>query len=188
MFSITSAPAEKPHAVEPVSLGVKLSQPSSSFKKALATLEPGATVQATWAGGDFVLPSDTSVPLLLAAGGIGVTPFVSQLAERARRGSAGDVVLIYSVSAPDELAYADDLAAAGIRMLVTAPDRPDDLPPGATYLGPARITADVVAAHVADVSARRAYVSGPPGFVDHVSAQLRRAGSRRIRTDAFAGY
>lgn len=192
MFSITTPPPAPSGSADAgshlVSLGVKLSQPSSSYKRALATLEPGTAVRATWVGGDFVLPDDAAVPLVLAAGGIGVTPFVSQFAERSRRGSAGDVVLIYSVSAADELAYTDELMAAGIRVLVIAPDRPDDLPPGWTYLGPARLTADVLAAEVPDVASRRAYVSGPPAYVDHVAAQLRRAGARRIHRDAFAGY
>ncbi|MCS5715616.1 FAD-dependent oxidoreductase [Herbiconiux sp. CPCC 205716] len=188
MFSITTPPPAGPHAVAPVSLGVKLSRPSSSFKQALTTLAPGTTVQATWVGGDFLLPSDVSVPLVLAAGGIGVTPFVSQLAERAGRGSTGDVVLIYSASAPDELAYADEIAATGIRVLVIAPDRPDELPPGWEYLGPARLTADVARAAIPDLASRRTFVSGPPGYVDHVSAQLRTAGARGVRTDAFAGY
>jgi ferredoxin-NADP reductase len=192
MFSITTPPPVPSGSADTgshlVSLGVKLSQPSSSYKRALATLEPGTAVRATWVGGDFVLPGDAVVPLVLAAGGIGVTPFVSQLAERSRRGSAGDVVLIYSVSAADELAYGDELMAAGIRVLVIAPDRPDDLPPGWTYLGPARLTSDVLTAQVPDVASRRAYVSGPPAYVDHVAAQLRRAGARRIHRDAFAGY
>ncbi|TAJ48021.1 MAG: FAD-dependent oxidoreductase [Herbiconiux sp.] len=185
MFSITSAP----DAPDRVSVGIKLSQPSSSFKKALVGLTPGTTVRSTWVGGDFLLPRDASHPVLLAAGGIGITPFVSQLAARSAGGTQPvDVVLVYAVSAPDELAYADELAAAGIRVLVTAPTEPPALPSGWVYLGAARVTADVLRAAVPDIDARRAYVSGPPGFVDHVSAELRHAGARGIRTDAFAGY
>lgn len=185
MFSITSAP----DASDRLSVGIKLSDPSSSFKKALVTLEPGSIVRSTWVGGDFLLPADASEPLLLAAGGIGITPFVSQLAARAAGGAQpADVVLVYSVSGPDELAYADDLAAAGIRVLVTAPSEPPALPAGWQYLGAGRVTADLLRDAVPDLDARRAFVSGPPGFVDHVSAELRRAGARRIRTDAFAGY
>ncbi|MGA1836371.1 oxidoreductase [Herbiconiux sp. 11R-BC] len=199
MFSIASAPAVPapaaaaagavPTDAQLVSVGIKLSQPSSSFKKALLSLEPGVVVRSTWVGGDFLLPADPTVPLLLAAGGIGITPFVSQLAERSRGGSRpSDVVLVYSVSAPDELAYAPELAAAGIRVLVAAPSLPPSLPEGWEYLGPGRLTADALSAAVGDLSSRRAYVSGPPGFVDHVATQLRRAGAHRIRTDHFSGY
>jgi len=185
MFSITSAPDDS----DRVSVGIKLSQPSSSFKKALVALSPGATVRSTWVGGDFLLPADASQPLLLAAGGIGITPFVSQLAARSAGGARPvDVVLVYSVSGADEVAYAEELAAAGIRVLVTAPSEPESLPAGWVYLGAGRVTADLLRGAVPDLDSRRAYVSGPPGFVDHVSAELRRAGAHRIHTDAFAGY
>ncbi len=185
MFSIGS-PADDPSRL---SIGIKLSQPSSSFKRALATLEPGAVVRSTWVGGDFLLPADPGVPLLFAAGGIGITPFVSQLADRARGvGRPVDVVLVYSVTSADELVYADELVAAGIRVLVSAPSEPGDLPPGWEYLGPGRVTSAALAAAVPDLRGRRAYVSGPPGFVDHVAHELRRAGARSVRRDAFSGY
>jgi ferredoxin-NADP reductase len=185
MFSITSAADDGSR----LSVGVKLAQPSSSVKRTLATLEPGTTVRSTWVGGDFLLPADPGIPLVFAAGGIGVTPFVSQLAERSRGvGRPVDVVLVYSVSSPDELAYAGELVAAGIRVLVSAPSEPDDLPPGWEYLGPGRVSAEVLRAAVPDLHGRRAYVSGPPGFVDHVSREFRRAGVRALHRDAFAGY
>ena len=41
-----------------------------------------ARITGTLVGGDFCLPRDPSVPLLLAAGGIGVTPFISQLMDQ----------------------------------------------------------------------------------------------------------
>ncbi|MCS5722759.1 FAD-dependent oxidoreductase [Herbiconiux sp. CPCC 203407] len=185
MFSIASGASA---VTAPLSVGVKLSDPSSSFKTALVGLEPGASVRATWVGGDFLLPADTSVPLLLAAGGIGVTPFVSQLLGREGGSRPSDVVLVYSVSGPDELAFLPGLAATGIRVLVTAPTRPEGLPEHWEYLGPGRVTAELLRTAVGDVTSRRAYVSGPPGYVDHVSAELRKAGARRIRTDQFAGY
>ncbi|HEY0273932.1 MAG TPA: HipA N-terminal domain-containing protein, partial [Chitinophaga sp.] len=40
----------------------------------------GARVGATGLGGDFLLPADRARPLLLIAGGIGITPFAAQLA------------------------------------------------------------------------------------------------------------
>jgi ferredoxin-NADP reductase len=185
MFSITSAADDGSR----LSVGVKLAQPSSSFKRTLATLEPGTTVRSTWVGGDFLLPADPGIPLVFAAGGIGITPFVSQLAERSRGlGRPVDVVLVYSVTSEEELAYADELVAAGIRVLVSAPSAPDDLPPGWEYLGAGRVSAEVLDAAIPDLHGRRAYVSGPPGFVDHVAHEFRRAGVRALHRDAFAGY
>jgi ferredoxin-NADP reductase len=184
-FSFASAASDASR----LSIGVKLSQPSSSFKKALIELPLGTPVRATWVGGDFVLPADAAEPLVLVAGGIGITPFVSQLAERSAGGNHPlDVVLVYSASAADEFAYVDELAAAGIRVLVSAPSVPAGLPAGWEYLGPGRLTPDALTGAIRDLARRRGFVSGPPGFVDHVAAVLRRAGARRIHTDAFSGY
>ncbi|GAA2245232.1 FAD-dependent oxidoreductase [Herbiconiux moechotypicola] len=186
VFSIASGPSS---ASELVSVGLKLPQPGSSFKRALRDLEPGSTVRATWVGGDFLLPADASTPVLLVAGGIGITPFVSQLAERAAGGARPvDVVLVYAVSDPAELAYAPELAAAGIRVLVASPVAPPSMPTGWEHLGAGRVTAELLRSSVGDVASRHAYVSGPPGFVDHLSTELRRAGAHRIRTDQFSGY
>ncbi|WP_368497526.1 FAD-dependent oxidoreductase [Herbiconiux sp. A18JL235] len=188
VFSLASAPGEGVSG-SLVSVGLKLPQPSSSFKKALVGLEPGTVVRSPWVGGDFVLPADASEPLILAAGGIGITPFVSQLADRTQGGSRpADVVLVYSVSAPDELAYLPELEASGIRVLVTAPTQPERMPFGWEYLGAGRVTASVLREAIGDIAGRRGYVSGPPGYVDHVSAELRKAGAKRVHTDQFAGY
>ncbi|WP_167042995.1 FAD-dependent oxidoreductase [Salinibacterium sp. ZJ454] len=177
-FSITSATPDR------LTIGVRFSQPSSSFKLALLDLVPGQTVQATSIGGDFVLPHDPSTKLLLLAGGIGITPFVGQLA-----GSSGrDAVLVYSVSSPDELAFAPRLAASGARVLVVAPETFPALPDGWEYLDSGHLTAERLLAAVPDAAERTAFVSGSPNFVNGVRATLRAARVQRIRTDLFSGY
>ena len=78
VFSISSADAD----TGTVSFGIKIpAEGSSSFKRTFAELPPGSRIQATTVGGDFVLPADTAEPLLMVAGGIGITPFISHLAE-----------------------------------------------------------------------------------------------------------
>ncbi|AMM18842.1 hypothetical protein AX769_00145 [Frondihabitans sp. PAMC 28766] len=69
-FSIASGAQD--HDV--VRFGLTTSVPSSSFKTALLSLEPGTEIAATSVGGDFTLPLDSSRALLLVAGGIGITP------------------------------------------------------------------------------------------------------------------
>lgn len=73
VFSITSAPQQE----DAVSFGLRTTESGSSFKKALLELPKDARITGTVVGGDFRLPRDASAPLLLAAGGIGVTPFIS---------------------------------------------------------------------------------------------------------------
>jgi ferredoxin-NADP reductase len=182
-FSIASAPG-----ASEVAVGLRMPAESSTFKRQLRTLEPGTTLRATAIGGDFTLPTDVRVPLLLVAGGIGITPFVSQLRHLVASGERRDIVLVYAVSSTEELAYAEEIAATGIPVLVTAPNAPDDLPPSWDYLGSGRLTASMLASRVPDLAARTAYVSGPPALVTALTRQLRELGVRRIRTDYFSGY
>ena len=183
VFSVSSAPAG-----ETVTFGVRVPEVSSSFKRELLTLEPGARVRGTAIGGDFVLPADTTVPLLLVAGGIGITPFISQLRHLGQRGEARDVVVVYSVRGDDELAYADELEAAAVPVLVVAPSRPERMPAGWEYLGPHRLDASMLADRVPRLTSRTAYVSGPPSMVTTLRRDLRALGLRRIKTDYFTGY
>ena len=108
IFSISSAPGER----DVVRFGMRIPEVSSSFKRAILALEPGEVVSATSIGGDFVLPRDTARPLLMVAGGIGITPFVSQLAHLEASGDRRDVVLVYSSSRAEEIAYVERLAGA----------------------------------------------------------------------------
>jgi ferredoxin-NADP reductase len=189
-FTIATAPGDGA-----VGFGVRESPDGSSYKKALAGLEPGATLTATTVAGDFLLPRDRSRPVLLVAGGIGVTPFVSQLRDAAREAEAGrasgdarDVVLVYGLSAGEGLPYRDELAASAAEVTVVAPERPADLPAHWTWVRGDRVTPEVLRDAAPDAARRTAYVSGPPVMVDAVRGALRGLGVRRVRTDHFAGY
>jgi ferredoxin-NADP reductase len=178
VFSISSAPASG----DQFTIAMTIGEPASSFKRALLALEPGSRVVATSVAGDFLLPAG-DVPLLLVAGGIGVTPFASQLASRRHP----DTTLVYATSSP-ELPYADVIEASGARVVLLAPEPPAELPLGWVYAGSGRITRDVLAAHVPDAGRRRAFVSGPPALVSDTRRMLRSLGSRRVTTDYFTGY
>jgi ferredoxin-NADP reductase len=119
-FSIASPPGER----DVVRFGLRMSPRPSTFKRALLTLEPGATISATSVGGDFLLPRDPAKPLLLVAGGIGITPFVSQLEHLESTGEKRDVVLVYAVSSTNEIPYAQRLGAGGHRVLLVSPREP----------------------------------------------------------------
>lgn len=178
IFSIASAPGSS------VTFAMTIAQPGSSFKTALMKLEPGAKLHGTSVGGDFTLPS-AGTPVLLVAGGIGITPFASQLTDAAA--ATRDTVLVYAVRDPAELAYAQVLEDSGARVIVLAPTSAG-LPESFEYAGPGRISKEVLAASVPDIATRRAYVSGPPGLVSDVRSMLRSLGAKRIHSDYFSGY
>jgi ferredoxin-NADP reductase len=145
-------------------------------------------VRATSVGGDFMLPKNPSVPLLLVAGGIGITPFVSQLADLARSRQERDIVVILLLGPAHEPPYADVLVDAGVRVVVISTERPAVLPESWVFATGPTIDTTILREAVPDASRRVAYVSGSAGMVDHTRRVVRRAGVRRIRTDAFTGY
>lgn len=185
VFSITSAPQD----TGAVSFGLRTAETGSSFKRALLTLPPQARITGTLVGGDFALPKDPSVPLLLAAGGIGVTPFLSQLRDLAARGEERDVVLVYVVRSEEEIAYREELEQLGVDVVLFLQDggEPSALPEGWVH-GGAEPTAEALAATVPGLPGRRVLVSGSPAFIAATRALIRAAGGSRARTDAFIGY
>lgn len=176
VFTIASPPGA------PVSIGTRVSEPMSTYKRALAELPVGATLRAAHVGGDFVLPRDASTPLLLVASGIGITPFLAQLPELAQR----DAVLVYAAADADELAWAPRIAASGVPVITVTPELPMALPDAwATVVGP--LDAAHIAAAVPDLPSRTAYLAGRPDTVRRLRRELRAAGVRRVRLDRFDG-
>ena len=180
-FSIASAPSDSR-----VTFALTVPSKASSFKQALLDLEAGAVIHGTGVGGDFALPTDVSEPLLLVAGGIGITPFASQLAHATERGEKRDVTLVYATSADGPLPYASLLEASGARVVLFGPSTAH-LPAGwEHYEG--RVTGERLAAAVPDAAKRRAFVSGPPALVNDLRRALRSQGTKRVHADYFSGY
>jgi ferredoxin-NADP reductase len=182
-FSLVSAPSDGAE----VRVAFRVPQPVSSAKRALLALRAGDTVRATLVAGDFTLPVDGSRKLAMVAAGIGITPFISHIREARARGEERDIVLVYAVSDPTEIVYADELEDAGVRVFVSSRAEPGALPENWTWLGPDRIDADAVRSVVADLAERDVFLSGPPALVADLRSRLRGA-ARRVRTDVFSGY
>ena len=166
MFTIASRPGTKD-----ITIITRHPQPSSSFKKTLMKLAIGRQLRVTGVWGDFVLPADMSQKLLFVAGGVGITPFLSQLAWLEYEDQARDIVLIYAVK---NQAEAIDL------------DRYKKLVKVIVHEG--ILTNEDIQRYVRDVAKRSVYVSGPPIMVDAVAKQARQLGAQSIHRDFFAGY
>jgi ferredoxin-NADP reductase len=182
-FSIVSAPEDLPQVRIAFREG---GGAQSSYKKALAAVQPGDALAVTGVWGDFVLPRHPGSRLLMVAAGIGVTPFVSHLRHLAGSGQERDIVLVYVASDASELAFRDDLEAAGVRVVVFTRDRPEDLAPGWEWAHGVRLDAAGLQRWVPDIAERHAYVSGPAALIADLAPALEKA--RSITTDAFSGY
>lgn len=177
MFSITSAPGSTR-----VRIGVGLpAGRRSSFKKALMAVPDGTVLTATGVYGDLVLPQDQTRPIVMIAQGIGVTPFVSQVADAST--GTRPITLVWALAAQGQVGYPE---LRGPQVFVTSATRPADLPDSWTYLGAERITAELLGETIPDLTESYVMISGSPRFVSSVSRQLRRRGVR-VHTDPFYG-
>ncbi|MFJ3956505.1 FAD-dependent oxidoreductase [Arthrobacter sp. NPDC090010] len=169
-------------------IATRTSEPLSAAKQTLLKLPEGSLVQLSRAGGDFGLPSGDS-PLLLVAGGIGVTPFLSLLGNGHDGGR--DIILLYSVPDHAAAAYLPELAASGARVLLrTSRPLPEgaELPDGVEHVGAERFSAERIAELVPDAATRTALLAGTPEFVHALRGALRSAGVRKVLRDSFLGY
>jgi ferredoxin-NADP reductase len=185
VFSLTSAPDARE-----LTFGVGTAEPVSAAKRALLALQPGDAVTATAVGGDFVLPRRSSGPVLLIAAGIGITPYLAQLAAGTAKGR--DVVLLYLAKSASELAYADALEQSGARVIARLSDgsAPPSFMEDACQVSrpPERLDGAALRELVPDIAAREVFISGSPASVRSLRTAASSAGARRIHTDAFAGY
>ena len=170
-FSIASAPSQAE-----VKLVVRIFEKSSSYKKALAKLTAGDRIRVANVSGEFTLPASPQ-KLLFVAGGIGITPFLSMLAQLTVKKQPFDITLLYMASSKDQFIGKDVFNNAALLGLKTE-----------YTIG--KLDTVALQQMVPDFTERLVYISGPPVMVDVYKKQLRQAGvsRNRIRTDHFSGY
>jgi predicted ferric reductase len=146
----------------------------------LGRIRVGTRVLAEGPFGVFTAAARVREKTLLIAGGIGITPVRALLEEL-----HGDVVVLYRVVSSAEVVFREELdrlaAASGGRIEYVVGDHRD---PRARGLLSARHLQELVP----DLAERDVYVCGPPGLVDRIVPDLRRAGvpHRQLHVERFA--
>jgi ferredoxin-NADP reductase len=182
-FSIASAPRERL-----VRITTRLSRGGSSFKRALANLQPGALVDASGPSGDFVYTDHKLAPVFIA-GGIGITPIRSILDDLACKAPRISATLLYSNSTHD-IPFRADLNALMSDwpelQVAYSVSRPDHDWHGRT----GRIDAHTIEEYVPDLAGSRFFVCGPSSMVASMHAILVGMGvdASRVKHEGFPGY
>lgn len=187
-FTIASAPG-----ASAVRVGVKFNPHGSAFKRGLLRMQEGDTIYGSQIAGTFVLPRQREKKLLFIAGGIGITPFRSMIADLLERGEKRDIVLVYANRSADEIAYRELLTRArnelGMKVVYAVSGEPGSAIYDDVTLVQGRMDETNLRECVPDLDERRVYVSGASTMVSGFLKMLRKCGVRRrwIHTDAFAG-
>lgn len=158
---------------------------SSSFKKALFSLEPSTEVDLADAMGDFVLPKDSKRPLVFVAGGIGLTPFHSIAQWLIDQNQTRDIKFVYGVNNEEEIVFQDTFDKAGIHPTIVVGN------PSAEWGGErGRISAELVLGLTQPPKDALIYVSGPEPMTEALEKDFAKAGVKKdqLVLDFFPGY
>lgn len=166
-FTIASAPSEGE-----IHISTRVSD--SVFKQTLNSLQPGDTIEALGVEGDFTWEGDE--PVVLVAGGIGVTPYRSMLLERAATNRQLNAHLLY-FGRDEKFAFQSEFD----RLVVGHPELTIE------YIIGEPVTADAVLAHAPESAQQTTYLSGPEPMVDAIGDALQARGVT-LKQDWFPGY
>lgn len=168
-FTIASAPSEGE-----IHISTRVSD--SKFKRALAAMRLGEEIQAHDLDGDFTWEDEPSEPVVLVAGGIGITPFRSILLQRHLDGKKLGATLLY-FNRDEDIPFLAELRNLGDRhpefRLIVVTGQP--------------ISAEAITSLAPQATREIVYVSGPEPMVESVGSALRERGIR-VKQDWFPGY
>ncbi|MCA9329630.1 FAD-dependent oxidoreductase [Candidatus Saccharibacteria bacterium] len=166
-FTLASAPNEN-------EMHISTRVSDSAFKQALNSMRVGDCIEIEGIEGDFTWENDA--PVVLVAGGIGVTPYRSILVGRAAQGKMLDAHLLY-FSRDDNFAFKNEFD----QLVNEHPELE------VNYIVGESISADSIMNHAPEAKERVVYVSGPEAMVDSVGEDLTSRGIT-LKQDWFPGY
>lgn len=180
-FTISSSPTDDMVSITTRFFGDK----ASTFKKTLFSMKPGTQLKLADAMGDFVLPKDTSTPIVFVAGGIGVTPMHSMVKWLLDTGEHRTIHLIYAVNKLEDMAFEPLFREYGLELTTVVKEPP------ANYKGESgMLDADRILKLSEKDNQPLIYLSGPEPMIEALEKGLKEKGvaKNRIVTDFFPGY
>lgn len=162
---------------------------NSAFKKSLQELPLGTEVEVGPIGGSFVLPEDTTRPLVFIAGGIGITPYISMLRYIREKNLPYTVTLLYSNRDRQSTAFLEDLERLTKEIpnfkLIAIMTQDEKWTGEKRYIDKALLNE-----YFASIDGSTYCVAGPPKMVEVLTNALAEAGvkAEHIKSENFTGY
>jgi ferredoxin-NADP reductase len=175
VFSIASSPTDESK------LSIAFRETGSGYKRTLDELPIGSPVMIQGPHGFYALPASSSRPIVLVAGGIGITPYLSMLRCALAREGGPDarITLLYANRSKAGAAYLQELENMARRHEHISVRKRFGL-----------IDDAFLRQHVKNVNGHVWHIAGPPAMVDSVRNLLFLQGVdiRRVCYEEFIGY
>jgi ferredoxin-NADP reductase len=172
-FSITSSPLNR-RTLQIVS---RIS--NSIFKTKLTSLRPGQHISLTGPKGVLTLPDITTKPIVLIAGGVGITPFLSMLRYVTQKKLEYNITLYYFSTDPKGIPFKEDLKKLEKQN-----------PSLKVYFINGKFRAMHLHPKLYKNKGSLWYIAGPPAMIKNSQLSLERLGIVRsqFRLEGFTGY
>ena len=184
-FSLASAPHED-------RLTIATRMRKSAYKAPLAAAPPGSPVRIVGPTGTMSLHADADRAIVMIAGGIGISPFISVLRNEAEKESPRPMALLYSNHLPENAAYLDELRdlerrLPGFRLILTMTGMKDV---GSWKGETRRIDPDMVREATRGLPRPHYYIAGTPDMCEDMRQMLDDMGvaDDDILSEDFTGY
>lgn len=162
----------------------------SAYKQALFSLNTNDTIKMAGPTGNFILPDDQSIPVVMIAGGIGITPFYCMLEHAAQIKSPRQFTLFYGTHTEAQAAYLNDLYLLqnnhiDLNFIPTMTEPNSDWRGERGY-----ITYTMLQKYLKSLEQYQYYVCGSPGMVSAIKETLTDMAipDENIHLEDFPGY
>ena len=185
-FSIVSAPFES-------ELVFATRMRDTAFKRSLKKIPLGTELKIDGPMGSFTLHKNSKKPAAFLAGGIGITPFMSVVAQAAHDRLPHQLYLFYSNHRPEDAPFLDFLRRlekdnASFHFIPTMTEMEKSKRPWEGERG--FIDRAMLIKYLTDLNGPIYYLAGPPPMVAAMRKLLidTKVDEDDIRTEEFAGY
>lgn len=152
-----------------------------------AAVRPGSTLSIKGPHGAFKYPADDDRPIVLLAGGIGITPLVSMLRHMVASAPTRPVTLVYSARSEQDIAFRDELSSIArrhhqARVQLAVPDGS-----GGPEMYPGHIDESLLRTTAPDLPHSVCFICGPAPMIEAMKTLLAAMGvpPGQIRHEIF---
>lgn len=184
-FSIVSSPTDQ--SILQFSMRTR-----GRYTSALTKLQVGDEVNVRGPFGGFVFDVERDKKAVFAAGGIGITPFMSMMQYATTIGLKNEITLLYGVATQDDIPFFDQLKKMQARnpklkVVYVVGNGPSNKLYGYTHES-GFVNEEVIEKHASDYAEATYFACGPPPFMNGVLKTLQKKGvsKNKLITEAFS--